>query len=115
MIGLQLEIVRDSINEKMKLTKCQKKGVTETYIEKFPGVFVSIIDSNSSSANSDIKTNSEVGWLEWHFGAVLLQYHLPVKEGSLRSSTVDHLWFCYQNGSVFEEVVNAQFSNSVIL
>jgi len=65
--------------------------------EKFSGIDISVIDSNSSSADSDIEAYSEIFWLEWHFGTILLQNHLPVKECSLWSSTVDHFWFCDEN------------------
>jgi len=75
--------------------------------EKFSGILISVIDSNSSSANSDIESYAEIFWLEWHFWAVLLQNHLPVKECSLWSSTVDHFWFCDENWSIFKEVENA--------
>jgi len=66
-------------------------------VEKFSGIDISVIDSNSSSADSDIKSYSEVSWLEWHFGAVLLQNHLSAKECSLWSSTVGHFWFSNKN------------------
>lgn len=77
-----------------------------TYLEESPRVFVSIIDANGSATESDIKANSEVGWLEWHLASVLLEDHLSLQEGSLHCSTVDFLWFGDQNRAILEEVVN---------
>ena len=37
-----------------------------TYVEELSGVLISVINTDCSSAESDIKADSEVSWLEWH-------------------------------------------------
>ena len=37
-----------------------------TYIEEFSGILIAVIDSYRSAADSEITSNSEVSWLEWH-------------------------------------------------
>ena len=49
-----------------------------TYLEEFSCVFVAIVDPDGSTTNSDIKTDSEVSWLEWHISSILLQNHLTI-------------------------------------
>jgi hypothetical protein len=68
-----------------------------TYLEEFSSVLINIINSNRSTADTDIKTDSEVGWLEWHLGSVLLDDHLSIEESALWCSRVDLLWFSDQN------------------
>lgn len=82
--------------------------------EEFSGVGITVSHSDRSAADSDIEADSEVGWLEWHGGAVLLDDHLSVEEGSLWGSTVGLLWLGDHDRSVFEEVENNEFSNSEI-
>lgn len=59
-----------------------------TYLEEFSGILIAVENSDGSSENADIKTNSEVSWEEWGVGAVLLEHHLSLEEKTLRSSTV---------------------------
>ena len=68
-----------------------------TYIKECSSVIVCIVDSDCSSANTNIKANSEVSWLEWHVGSILLNNYLSLQEGSLWGTTVDLLWFGNQN------------------
>ena len=68
-----------------------------TYAEERSGVLVSVVDTNRSAAESDVKADSEVIWLEGHVGAVLLEDHLSLEEGTLHCSTVDHLGLDDQN------------------
>ena len=63
----------------------------DTYHEIFSGVLITIINSNCSTAYSNVETDFEISWLEWHAGAILLDDQLSVEEVSLRSSRVDHL------------------------
>lgn len=72
-----------------------------TYIKKLSSIFVAIINSNWSSANSNIKSHSEISWFERHLWAILLDDHLSLEEGSLWSSTINLLWLGNHDWSVF--------------
>lgn len=45
-----------------------------TYSKEFSAIFITVIDSDGSSANTNVEANSEVEWFEWHAGAVLLNH-----------------------------------------
>jgi len=83
-------------------------------IKEFSTVLIAIINSNGSSADSNVKTNSEVLWLERHIWAILLDDHLSLQEGSLWGTTIDLLWLRDQDRSVLKEVVYDEFPNSVV-
>ena len=85
-----------------------------TYFKEFSGILIAVVNSNCSSADSNIESNSKVFWLEWHIRAILLDYHLSIKESTLWCSRIDLLWFCDEDGSVFKEVVNYDIFDSVI-
>jgi len=72
-----------------------------TYIEIFSGILIAIINSNSSAADSNVEADSEISWIEWHAGAILLDHKLSIEEMSLGSSRVYHLWLGDHHGSVF--------------
>ena len=64
--------------------------------------------------NANILTNTEVlGHEGGH--AILPEYHLAVEEGTLRHTGVDLLGFDHNDGLVFEEVVDEEGVNSVVL
>lgn len=86
-----------------------------TYLEEFPGVLVAVINSNGPAANAEIQADSEVSWLKWHVGTVLLQHHLAVQECALHGTTVDLLWLDHEDGPILKEIVNNKFSYSVVL
>ena len=74
-----------------KCLKCEIKGCASTYFVIFSGVLIAIINPNGSAANADIEAHLEVGWLEWHAGAILLDHKLSLEEGALWGSRVHHL------------------------
>lgn len=75
---------------------------------------IAVVNSNGSSADADIEANSEFIWAQRQSRAVLLEDDLSLEESTLRSSTVDLLWLSDHNRPVFEEVVNYEFSESVV-
>jgi hypothetical protein len=72
-----------------------------TYLEIFSGVLIAIINSNCSTANSNIEADIEISWFERHAGAILLDNQLSIEEMPLGSSRVDHLWLGDHHRSVF--------------
>ena len=85
-----------------------------TYSEELSGVLIAIVHSNGSSTNADVEANSEVIRAQRQSGAVLLEDDLSLEESALWSSTVDLLGLSDHNRPVFEEVVNYEFSESVV-
>lgn len=85
-----------------------------TYTKEFSCILIAVINSYRSAANSNIKTNLEVSWLEWHIWSVLLNDYLSLQECTLWCSWVYLFWFCNQDWSVFKEIVDDQFSNSIV-
>jgi len=78
------------------------------------GVLISIGDADGAAVNANILTNTEVlGHEGGH--AILPEYHLAVEEGTLRHTGVDLLGFDHNDGLVFEEVVDEEGVNSVVL
>ena len=82
---LHLEVVRSSINMIIRISKevtnlfelvfkLYSYNGDSTYSEEFSGIFITVIDSDGSSANTNVEANSEVEWLEWHAGAILLNH-----------------------------------------
>jgi len=80
-----LEVVHSSINMIIRISKevtnlfelvfkLYSYNGDSTYSEEFSGIFITVIDSDGSSANTNVEANSEVEWLEWHAGAVLLNH-----------------------------------------
>ena len=101
---------------------CHFKSVTKksiigwrTYSEEFTSILIAVVDPDGPTADTEIKTDSEVSWLEWHLRSVLLQDHLAVKEGSLHGACIDLLWFNHEDGPVLKEVVDNQLYNSEVL
>ena len=94
--------------------KHRQKWWLLTYNKEFSGVLITIVDSNGSSTDADIKSDLEVQWLEWHIWTVLLNDYLSLQETALWSSWVDLFWLTNQDWSIFEEIVNNEFSNSIV-
>jgi len=80
-----LEVVHSSINMIIRISKevtnlfelvfkLYSYNGDSTYSEEFSGIFITVIDSDGSSANTNVEANSEVEWLEWHAGAILLNH-----------------------------------------
>lgn len=86
-----------------------------TYIEKLSGVLITIVNSDCSSIDTNVKANSEIGRQQWSFRAILLENHLPFQKYSLGCSTVHLSWFTNHNWMIFKVVVNYNLSDSVIL
>ena len=93
--------------------RCSFLWLAEIYIE-LSGVLVTIIDSDHSSTKFKIHANSEVFWLPRHLGSIVLQDHLSLKEGALRSARVDLLWLYQLDGAILHIVIDDKFSDSVI-
>ena len=85
-----------------------------TYLEEFSGILITVINSNGSTADTNVEANSEISGFKWHTGAILFDDELSLKESTLWSSTINHLGLSNHNRSVLEEVVDDQFPNSVI-
>lgn len=68
-----------------------------TYSKEFSSVFITVINSNGSAADANVEAYSEISWLKWHTGAILLDDKLSFEESTLWSSTVDHLWLSNHN------------------
>ena len=62
-----------------------------TYLKEFTSVHVAVVDPDGSTTNSNVKTNTEVSWLEWHITSVLLQHHLAIEEGTLHGTSINLL------------------------
>lgn len=86
-----------------------------TYEEERSGVLVSVIDSNRATTDANVEADVEVSGLEGHLRAVLLEHHLSLKEGTLRSASVDDLRFNNLNGPILKVVVNDELSDAVVL
>ena len=93
--------------------ECGLIGVI-TYSEELSSVLIAIVNSNGSSTNAYVEANSEFIWAQRQSGAILLEDDLSLEESALGSSTVDLLGLSDHNRSVFEEVVNYEFSESVV-
>jgi len=88
---LQVKLIQDS---KIKMIKNLN---SITYIKIFTSILITIVNSNSSSTNSDVKSNSEISWLERHLRSILLNHHLSFKESTLWCTRINLFWFCNQN------------------
>ena len=64
-----------------------------TYFKIFTSILITIVNSNSSSANSDVESDSEISWFKWHLGSILLNYHLSLKESTLWCTRINLFWF----------------------
>lgn len=58
------------------------------YLEELSGVVITVVDSNLASIDADVETDVEVLGQEGGLGAVLLENHLALEEGTLEGSTV---------------------------
>ena len=86
----------------------------KTYIKEFFRILITIIYSYRSSTYTNIKPNSKISWFKWHSRTILFNNNISFEECALWCSTIDHLWLSNHNRSVLEEIVNYQFSNSII-
>lgn len=86
-----------------------------TYGEELSGVLVSVIDSNGAAADANIGADTEVRVFEGHTRAILLEDHLSLKEGTLRSASIDDLRLDDLNRSVLKIVENDELSDAVVL
>jgi len=87
---------------------------SSTIDKEFSSVLIAIINSNCSSTDSNIKTNLEIKWLEWHIWTVLFNNYLSLQEAALWSSRVDLFWFWDEDWSVFKEIVDNEFPDSIV-
>lgn len=85
-----------------------------TINKEFSSILIAVINPYGSSTDSDITAHTEVKWLEWHIWTVLFNNYLSLQEGTLWCSRVYLFWFRDQDWSVFKEIVDDQFSNSIV-
>jgi hypothetical protein len=109
--GNGLERLSEAI---FRASLCVSLGSAEIN-EEFSSVGISVVDSDGTAADTDVETDSEVSWLERHLGSILSEYHLSLKESTLRSAGVDDLRLDDLNRSVLEVVVNHELSDAVVL
>jgi hypothetical protein len=57
-----------------------------TYVKELASVLVTVVDTDASSKDADIKANAEIGWEHWKARTVLLKDHLALKEHALRGT-----------------------------
>lgn len=86
-----------------------------TYNVKVTGKLVAIVNSELAAVDADVKANAKVLGIEWPVGTVLLEGHLTLEEGALRSAAVDLLWLSDHNGVVFEEVEDHNEAETIVL
>ena len=86
-----------------------------TYSEELSRIVVTVINAHDSAKNGDVSANAEVSGQEWLLGAVLLDDHLALEEGTLWLSSVRDLRLSDHDRLVFEEVKDGHFANSVVL
>jgi len=83
--------------------------------EELSRIVVTVINAHASAENGDVSANAEVSGQEWLLGAVLLDDHLALEEGTLWLSSVRDLRLSDHDRLVFEEVKDGHFANSVVL
>ena len=86
-----------------------------TYGEELSGVVICVIEADLSAVDANVDTNAKIVWHEGALGAILLENHLALEEGTLWGSRVDYLWLCDHDRLVFEVVEDSHFADSVVL
>ena len=86
-----------------------------TYIIELSCIVIAVVDTDLSSVNSNINSDTEIGWHERTLRAVLLEDHLSLKECSLWGTRVSDLRFSEHDRLVFQEVEDRYLSDSIIL
>ena len=86
-----------------------------TYLEELTSVLVAVVNANGASAETEVKADSEISWLKWHLGSVLLDHHLSLQEDTLRSTRIGLLWLNELNGPVLEVVEDDELANAIVL
>ena len=86
-----------------------------TYIIELSCIVIAVVDTDLSSVNSNINSDTKIGWHERTLRAVLLEDHLSLKECSLWGTRVSDLRFSEHNRLVFQEVEDRYLSDSIIL
>ena len=86
-----------------------------TYSEELSSIVVTVINAHDSAENGDVGANAEVSGQEWLLGAVLLDDHLALEEGTLWLSSVRNLRLGNHERLVFKVIEDGHFANSVVL
>ena len=86
-----------------------------TYREELSSIVVTVVNAHDSAEDRDISADAEVLGEEWFLGAVLLDDHLALKEGTLWLSSVRNLRLGNHERLVFKVVEDGHFANSVVL
>ena len=86
-----------------------------TYSEELSSIVVTVINAHDSAENGDVGANAEVSGQEWLLGAVLLDDHLALEEGTLWLSSVRDLRLSDHDRLVFEVVEDGHFANPEVL
>ena len=80
-----------------KLNEMFKRLKSITYLKVFTRILIAIVNSNCTSTDSNVKSDSEIRWFEWHLRSILLDDHLSLKESTLWCTRIYLFWFCDQN------------------
>jgi len=83
-------------------------------IEKLTSVLISIVDSNATAIDSNIKTNTEVLRQEWLLRSVWLEDHLSLEESTLRGTRINLLRLGDHDRLVFKEIENGNLAKAVV-
>lgn len=77
---------------------------TVTYNVKVAGKHVAVVNPELAAVDADVEADAEVVGAEGPVGAVLLEGHLALEEGTLGRAAVDLLGLGDHDGVVFKEV-----------
>jgi len=83
--------------------------------EELSSIVVTVVNAHDSAEDRDVSADAEVLGEEWFLGAVLLDDHLALEEGTLWLSSVRDLRLGDHDRLVFEEVIDGHFANPVVL
>ena len=72
-----------------------------TYIIELSCIVIAVVDTDLSSVNSNINSNTKIGWHERTLRAILLKDHLSLKECTLWGSRVSDFRFSEHDRLVF--------------
>ena len=72
-----------------------------TYIIELSCIVITVVDTDLSSINSNINSNTKIVWHERTLRAILLEDHLSLQESSLWGTRVCDLRFSEHDGLVF--------------
>ena len=75
---------------------------------------ISIVDSNATTVDSNVKTNTEILRHKWFLRSVRLEDHLSLEESTLWGTRINLLGLSDHNRLIFEEVENGHLTKAVV-